>query len=264
MAPKHHKNSTYVTALARGFEILRCFDAARPELSTMDIAKLTGLPQSTVWRLCNTLVELGCLLRQAGSDKLSIGLGLLGYGYAALPSLDLDELAEMQMKRLADELHAGVSLSIRDKHEMLIVKRVRGQGGLVSAGRIGSHVPIVVSAAGWAYLAALPHGQRESLAGELQRQAGLDWPRLHGLIDAEIRRYGDKGFILNIGTYRPEINYAAVPIPIGDTIYTLHCSGLASMLPAELLQAEVGPSLVELAKRIRVALSLSPAVLFTR
>lgn len=251
---KDYKSSTYVIALARGFEVLRCFDARRRELGTMDIAKLTGLPQSTVWRLCNTLVELGCLVRRPHSDKLGMGLGLLGFGYAALPTLDLDELAATEMKRLADELHAGVSLSMHDKLEMLIVKRVRGNGALLSAGRIGSRLPIATSAAGWAYLATLSHSGLADLTGELQRQAGRNWADLRIVIDSELHRYKDKGFIVNAGIYRPEINYAAVPIVVDGGVYTLHCSALASVLPTARLEEEVGPRLVSLGARIRVAL----------
>jgi DNA-binding IclR family transcriptional regulator len=263
---ENYKNTNYVIALARGLEVLRCFDANRPRLNTMDIAKLTGLAQSTVWRLCNTLVERGCLVRHANSDKLSIGLGLLGFGYAALPSLDLGELAEMEMGRLADELRAGVSLCIPEKLEMLIVKRVRGHQGLLSGGVIGARLPMVTSAAGWAYLATLRPDALADLLGELQQQAALDpfaqqagrsWDELHGIIDGELARYKSRGFLTNVGVYRPEINYAAVPIIIDSGIYTLHCSGLASVLPPAKLENEVGPRLVELAARMRYGLGRS-------
>ncbi|MDB5754548.1 MAG: hypothetical protein JWR56_976 [Massilia sp.] len=254
---KDYKSSNFVVALARGFDILRCFDARRPELSTMDIAKLTGLPQSTVWRLCNTLVELGCLVRHSNSDRLSIGLGMLGFGYAALPTLNLSELATLEMKRLADELHAGVSLSIPDKTEMLIVNRVRGNQGLLSSGRIGSRMPIATSAAGWAYLSTLPQNGFGKLSGELQRQTDRNWGDLCGIIDGELRRCKEKGFLINVGIYRPEINYAAVPIVVDSGVYTLHCSALASVLPMPRLEQEVGPRLVELAARIRIGLGRS-------
>lgn len=254
---KNHTKNTFVIALARGLDILHCFDATQPELNTMELTKLTGLPQSTVWRLCNTLVEKGCLIRRPNSDNLSIGLGLLAYGYAALPSLDLGQLVEMEMKRLADELHAGVSLSIRDENEMLIVKRVRGEGGLLSAGRVGSHVPIVNSAAGWAYVAALPQDRRDALMPELKRQGGSNWSKLKANMDREISRYNEKGFIINAGFYRSEINYVAVPIITDGKIYTIHCSALVSVLPIPLLESEVGPRLADLAARMRVGLGRS-------
>jgi DNA-binding IclR family transcriptional regulator len=254
---KDFKSSTFVIALARGFEVLRCFDVKQPDLSTMDIAKLTGLPQSTVWRLCNTLVELGCLVRHPNSDRLSIGLGLLGFGYAALPTPDLGELATIEMKRLADEFHAGISLCIPEKLEMLIVKRVRGNEGLLSAGAVGTRLPMARSAAGWAYLATLSAEDLADLSDELKEQAGEKWTEIRSIIDKELMRYKEKGFLINIGVYRPEINYVAVPIVVDSGIYTLHCSALASVLPAPVLKNEIGPRLVALAARMRVGLGRS-------
>ena len=49
----------FVTALSRGLEVLRCFTAERVELGTTEIARLTSMPQPTVWRLCYTLSKLG-------------------------------------------------------------------------------------------------------------------------------------------------------------------------------------------------------------
>jgi DNA-binding IclR family transcriptional regulator len=251
---KHTKN-TFVIALARGLDILHCFDSNQPELNTAELTKLTGLPQSTVWRLCNTLVEKGCLVRRQNSDSLSVGAGLLAYGYAALPSLDLGQIVEMEMKRLADELRASVSLSIPDEYEMLFIKRVQGENSLLSSGRVGSHVLLVNSAAGWAYLAALPENELENLMPILKRQGASDWPKLKKNIEREIFRYKEKGFVINAGFYRSEINYVAVPIRANDKIYTLHCGSLASALPISLLENEIGPRLVGLADLMRIGLS---------
>lgn len=263
---ENYKSSTYVVALARGLAVLGCFNAIRPELGTADIAKLTGLPQPTVWRLCNTLVEHGCLVRHANRDKLTIGLGLLGFGYAALPSLNLGELAEIEMKRLADDLSAGVSLCIPEKLEMLIIKRVRGYKGLLSGGVVGARLPIVTSAAGWAYLTTLPADAVDGLTEELQEQLALDpiaklcgrnWSELRAVIDGEFLRYKKHGFIINAAIYRPEINYASVPIEVDGRVYTLHCSGLTSVLPVRILETEVGPRLADMAARLRIGLGRS-------
>ncbi len=55
--PRH-----FVTALARGLDVLGCFTPERPVLGASEIARMLGLPQPTVWRLCFTLIELGHLV----------------------------------------------------------------------------------------------------------------------------------------------------------------------------------------------------------
>ena len=263
---ENYNSNNYVVALARGLAILGCFSALRPQLGTADIAKLTGLPQPTVWRLCNTLVAHGCLVRHANHEKLTIGLGLLGFGYAGLPTLNIGGLAEMEMKKFADDVSVGVSLCIPEKLEMLIIKRVRGYKRLPSPGVVGARLPMVTSAAGWAYLSTLPTKAIDALTEELQEQltfdpiaklSGLNWSELHAKLLKEFQRYKRHGFIVNAGIYRSELNYASVPIEVESGVYTLHCSGLVAQLPVSILESDVGPRLVEMAARLRVGLGSS-------
>jgi hypothetical protein len=66
------KDRQFVTALARGLQILSCFGSSRAEIGGTQLAAMTGLPQPTVWRLCNTMQQLG-FLTAAGGDKLRPG-----------------------------------------------------------------------------------------------------------------------------------------------------------------------------------------------
>ena len=263
---ENYNSNNYVVALARGLAVLGCFSVLRPQLGTADIAKLTGLPQPTVWRLCNTLVAHGCLVRHADHEKLTIGLGLLGFGYAGLPTLNIGGLAEMEMKKFADDASVGVSLCIPEKLEMLIIKRVRGYKRLPSAGVVGARLPMVTSAAGWAYMATLPTEAIDTLTEELQEQLAIDpiaklcgrnWSELRAMMHDEFGRYKKHGFIVNAGIYRSEINYASVPIEVETGVYTLHCSALADQLTVPILESDVGPRLVEMAARLRAGLGSS-------
>ena len=67
----------FVTALARGIQVLQCFTAEHPELGTTQIAAKVKLPQSTVWRLCYTLQQVGLLVPGREADKLRAGPGVL-------------------------------------------------------------------------------------------------------------------------------------------------------------------------------------------
>lgn len=46
----------FVTALARGLELMRCFTPRDNVLGNQDLARMTGLPKPTVTRLTNTLM----------------------------------------------------------------------------------------------------------------------------------------------------------------------------------------------------------------
>ena len=108
MATKIAKDPLFVTALARGMSVLRCFNQATPELGTAEIGRLLHLPQPTVWRLCHTLLKEG-YLTQAGS-KLRPAIPLLGLGYAAIAAQPIAELARADMQRIATRHQGAVSI----------------------------------------------------------------------------------------------------------------------------------------------------------
>ena len=49
----------FITALARGLELLRCFTPKHQHLGNQELAQLTGLPKPTITRLTHTLSRLG-------------------------------------------------------------------------------------------------------------------------------------------------------------------------------------------------------------
>ena len=60
-APLRGKDRNFVTALARGLEVLRCFRPNEIELTNAEFAERTGLAKATISRLTHTLCELDYL-----------------------------------------------------------------------------------------------------------------------------------------------------------------------------------------------------------
>lgn len=107
------KDRQFVTALARGLEVLRCFSSVSPELSASEIARMTGIPQPTVWRLCYTLLQLGYLVAMPGRQTMRPGIPLLGLGQSVLASQPIGELAYPRMLSIAQKHEGAVSLGAR-------------------------------------------------------------------------------------------------------------------------------------------------------
>jgi DNA-binding IscR family transcriptional regulator len=53
----------YITALARGLDVLACFRSGDRSLSNQQIAERCGLPKSTITRITYTLTRLGYLVQ---------------------------------------------------------------------------------------------------------------------------------------------------------------------------------------------------------
>jgi hypothetical protein len=71
------KDRQFVTALARGLDILRAFHAGEGMLGNQEIAHRTGLPKPTVARLTHTLTELGYLNYIRRFRKYELGASVL-------------------------------------------------------------------------------------------------------------------------------------------------------------------------------------------
>lgn len=248
----------FVTALARGLEILRCFSARQPELGTTEIAALTGLPQPTVWRLCHTLQKTGYLAAARASDKLRIGVGVLSLGYEAIGTVDIGELAQREMQIVADDFRAAVSLAVPDRLDMVLVKRAQSNSRLVVNLHVGSRLPIGASTTGWAYLAVIPDEERAQLLHRLEAHYGRrEWGAKWQKASAAIKNYHKTGYILSGGSYDPEINAIAIPIQPddGSQFYALTCGAPAAVIPVKTFQTEIAPQLIRVGEMIRAALS---------
>jgi DNA-binding IclR family transcriptional regulator len=250
----------YVTALARGLEILRCFSARQPELGTTEIAALTGLPQPTVWRLCHTLLKAGYLASARTGDKLRIGVGVLSLGYEAIGSINIGDMAQREMQIVADDFHAAVSLAIPDRLEMVIVKRAQSNSRLVVNLHVGSRLPMEASTTGWAYLAVIPAQQRTLLLRRLEARHGKrEWSTRWQKASNAIRNFSKIGYILSGGAYDPDINAIAIPIQPddGSQFFALTCGAPAAAVPVKTFQLEIAPRLIRVGELIRSALSHS-------
>ena len=246
------KDPQFVTALARGLEVLRCFTPERLELGTTEIGRLTGLPQSTVWRLCYTLSNLGYLVPGSHPDRLRVSASVLLLGHAAVSHAGLGEFALPLMKRIADEFGAAVSIAEPERLQMVIVQRSEARNILSVNLHIGSALPMAGSSLGWAYLAALDDARRRPLLERLRKAQGEDWAKVRADIDAALADYQRLGCVFNLGKSHREINAIGVPAisPDGQRIVALTCGGARSSLTRETLLTRVAPALRELAARI--------------
>lgn len=246
------KDPRFVTALARGLDVLRCFTSERQELGTTEIARLTGLAQSTVWRLCYTLSTLGYLVPGRSPDRLRIGAGVLLLGHALITHTGIADFAAPLMKELADKYGLSVSLGERYQDRMVIVQRSEARGILSVNLHVGSSLDIANSSLGWAYIAGIDEEARRRLLDELRAQDAKAWCARSVDIDEAIQTCGELGFVFNLGKSHPDINAIGVPVVSGDGqhVLALTCGGGRSQITKEKLSREIAPELLALAARL--------------
>jgi DNA-binding IclR family transcriptional regulator len=246
----------FVTALARGLDILRSFRTGDSMLGNQEIAARTGLPKPTISRLTHTLTQLGYLIHLERHNKYRLGTAVLSLGYTALAGMDIREVARPLMQELADYSDVAVALGSFDHTSMIYIKICRGRGALTIRLDIGSRIPVATTAMGRAYLAAISAEKRAAILEQVRSRHPQDWPRIQAGLEQALDDSARTGFTLSVGEWQSGVNAvaAAVRLPDSDTVMGLNCGGAAFLLPRERMKDDLGPRLVQLAQRIETAL----------
>lgn len=245
------KDEQFVTALARGLEVLRAFRPDDPRLGNQELARRTGLPKPTVSRLTYTLASLGYLSYDRDTASYRLSIKALSLGFSALGRFAIRDVARPYMQKLADETGVSVALGARDGAGMIYIEHCRGDSPLHIGIEVGSHISIATSAMGRAYLVALPSSERMLLLDILAQKGGRG--SLRKSIEAAQSDYDAHGFVLSLGDWKQGVNAVGVPLVLGSgpLSFALNCGGPAGLLPSELLRGGVGPKLVAIAAAIR-------------
>lgn len=245
------KDRQFVTALARGLELLRCFGPGERYLGVTELARRTGIPKPTVSRLAGTLTKLGYLAFSEAQGRYCLGSGVLSLGYAMLSNLDVRRLAKPFMQELAEYSRASVSIGVRDRLSMVYVETVRSSSPIALQHGVGARLPLATTSIGRAYLAAAPESERNFLLDQIRIRDEAQWPRIKAGIEQGFRDYAEHGFCLSMGDWNPEIFGVGVAIAgPDDSITAFNCGGPAFVLTREKLENDVGPRLVNLVKRV--------------
>lgn len=234
-----------VSALVRGIRILECFSNKHQELSAKELMALTGLPKPTLFRLTDTLVELGLLRWSERLSKFVPGLGLLQLASPALTRLTLRQFARPHMQALADHIQGQVQIAVGHRRELCLVELANGMGNTVFRPEIGVRMSLARSATGRAYLLGLPQAQRQAYLDELQAR---DPERAHWLAQRLETAQADltqHGFCRSHGDLHSEIESIAVPMSQPQDgelwVFALSIPIFSPLHPR--IEAELGPRL---------------------
>ncbi|NYT63883.1 IclR family transcriptional regulator [Alcaligenaceae bacterium] len=247
------KDRHFVTALARGLEVLACFRSGNKVLSNQEIAKRCSLPRSTVSRLTATLTRLGYLAPDEDSGKYRLGVATLALGVGMLAKLDIRQVARPWMQELADFSQGMVTLGVRDRLSMLYIENSRSKAALTLSMDVGSRIPIATSAMGRAYLAEAGEAERLEV---IERVRELEEPASQTIIsgiDQALLDYQRLGCTCSFGDWNKHVNGIAVGVNLGTSfpVMAINCGGPSSQLPAAFLLDEVRPRLLDLVRKLK-------------
>ncbi|MBW6417600.1 DNA-binding transcriptional regulator [Celeribacter sp. PS-C1] len=256
--PRKALSNGSVRSLARGLSILRHVNKvgeARPG----EIAKALGIPRPTVYRLLETLEELGYVAFSATSNYVRVTrfAAALGDGYAL--TSEITQAAGPIFGEYAKRVVWPLDLSVYNNAAMVVQETTHGRSPLsIDRGMTGFRMPVLRTSAGRAYMAFCPDEERNLILDHLRRlnveedQPYLEEPMLSHLLDDTRAR----GFaIRDSGEFRQET--ASIAVPILSRGVVLGCISLIwirSAMTTRRAAEDYGAPLREIAEKIAASL----------
>lgn len=246
----------FVTALARGLELLRCFTPKYQHLGNQELSQMTGLPKATITRLTHTLSRLGYIKQVANSNKFQLSAGVLSFGYSMLSNVSIRSIAHPHMQELADYAGAAVAMATRDRLNMIYLDVVQGKGNVTMRRSVGTYLPIHLSSMGRACLAAMPSDERDFLLNAIREKNKEDWIKINRELDKAFKDYQDFGYCFSIGEWHKDVNSVAVPLLHEQHgLLVFNCGGPSFVLSRQKLEEDIAPRLLLMVNNIQTEIS---------
>ena len=250
------KDRNFVTALARGLELLRCFRDGEVTLTNSDFSDRTGLPKATVSRLTYTLCALDYLVADARAGTYRLSAGVLHLGFSVLSSIDIQDLVHMEMEKLRDGPNSYITVALGEQHQLeaIYVATSNSREGVALVARIGSRLPLFPSAIGQAILIGMKDDAREAVF-EVAGRVDAETEAEGRLRYAEAKAiYEVKGYCTGYGIWRVDVNGIAAPVfsLSGAKVYGLNLGGPSFRVKPKQLETIYGPRLIQAAKSLSI------------
>jgi IclR family pca regulon transcriptional regulator len=201
----------FVEALARGLDVLACFDADHPGMSLSEVASAAGLARPTARRLLLTLEELGFVRSSGGAFSLTPKVLTLGMAYVG--ALGLWDVARPHLEALVARTGESSSMAQLDGSDIVYVARVSVPKLIALRVDIGTRFPAVQTSQGKVLLAAL---SPEELAATLAEPSRAGLPpyigRSEERLAEELTEVRARGWALADEELAPGVRSVAVPV----------------------------------------------------
>jgi DNA-binding IclR family transcriptional regulator len=206
------KRKYTITALQRGLRLLQLFAQSERGLTTMQVARLTGLPVSTAHRFLVNLESSGFLNCNA-SGVYHLGLACFAVGQAALGQLDIRRLSLPYLLDLNQQTRETIHLTVRHGLTAVYVEKIDSPEHLRIHSRIGAAVPLYCTAVGKVMLAYMPNQEREQVLRQLdlKRMTANTAGSLQEL-QTELQRVRKNGYACDLEEHELHIRCIAAPI----------------------------------------------------
>lgn len=245
-----------VPGLARGLQLLGCFTRQEPQLTGAELSRRLDVPRASVFRLLQTLEQMGYVERVPDSAAYKLGLGVLRLGFEYLASMELTEHGRPVIEELRDQSGYSAHITVRDGRDVVFVAKAPGRAAIFHSIQVGARLPAHATVLGRLLLsdldlAALAELYPERPLPAYTARTPTTLEQLKTLIDQDRAR----GHAVSQGGFETGISTIAAPVfdDAGCVVAAVSITVPAQQIEpalAERLIAQVREAAAQLTRRI--------------
>ncbi len=141
-----------VSSVVKVFSILDALGEQK-EIGVSELSLRLMMSKATTYRFLQTMKTLGYVKQQGESDKYSLTLKMFELGAKSLEWVDLLEIAEKEMRIIAEETNETVHLGMMDDMSIIYIHKIDSKHALRMHSRVGRRNPLHTTAIGKVLLA---------------------------------------------------------------------------------------------------------------
>lgn len=248
----------HVRAVLKAVELLQTINE-RDSLTAHQIARHAGIPRPTAYRLLETLEEAGLIVRGPSDDGWHLTRKVKSLSSGFRDELWIAQCAMPVMTALGRDLLWPLDLHTFENYAMVVRESTHAISPFsLDLGMVGRSVPMLLTAAGRAYLAFCPEKERTAILAAMAQYDGPEFelarrPAEMAEILEQVRATG-LGFRAN--AFNPHTRSLSAPILVGERVLaSLTIIWIASAVSFEDAYRDFAGPLKAASERIAAAFS---------
>jgi len=244
-----------VGSVVHAFTVLKAFDLHHRRMTLSDVAERTGMTRAGARRYLLTLIHLGYVGQEGRQFFLTPRI--LDFGFSYLASLDIVEIAQPHLNRLARELEETAAIAVLDGNEIVHLAQSRGPRETAATVTIGRRFNALYNSTGRVLVGYLPEAQKQAFVEQADLSGHTQWSLTdHAAMLKELEDARTRGYA--IVDQESEIGLRSIAVPVFnhrmESVAALNLITNVSTLPAADLIEKALPVLKAAARDISSAL----------
>lgn len=204
-------SSSGESVISRIVRIVGAFDDTHRSMSVAELARRTGLPVTTTYRIADEMLAEGLLERGVGSG-IRIGTRLWELVSRSSRMLGLREAALPFMEDVQSIVQHSTTLGVLDSDEVLYIERIGASASIVNITKVAGRLPLHATSSGMVLLAHSAPAYQDLILSRPLKKFTSTTITDPGELRANLAAIRQRGFAAMPGVIVPESSGIAVPV----------------------------------------------------